>query len=270
MLDLLFPGMVDSLVDDVRRMSVGRYLWWLVVSAGVGLFLLWMGTSLLRQAGTLGATPHSKIRSAAQRFVTLQGQAACGPDGTVLAPLSKRPVCWWRYEILQRRSNGTTRIESVASDAVVLLDDGTGRCRLDLSNADVTLQRTRSWRTRSDLFRPQRISPDDVAMQRHFVDDQERDVAYAMSGLYYELREEVLLPGDPVFASGQFHTQASKGTQDEQHELRRSDGQPFVVSAGNGRESFHAHRSIGWTALILSLWAFGWTSFLLWAAHRGG
>lgn len=125
--------------------------WLLAAVAAIGTLLLMVRQ--LRRARLIEDIPTSRIRSAAQGTVELNGVAhACADDeeGPLLAPLSRTPCLWYRYTVERlERSRGGRRwqvVERGSSTRPFLLDDGTGRCRIEPARAEVTVLRKQQWR----------------------------------------------------------------------------------------------------------------------------
>jgi hypothetical protein len=107
------------------------------------LFGLYRFFVRLRRERLVADTPVMRIRSAAQGYVKVIGQAS--PDGptATTAPLTQRPCVWWSYEIAQRErdSRGTTRwstTDSQTSVELFVLSDGDGQCLVGPVKAEVT------------------------------------------------------------------------------------------------------------------------------------
>lgn len=86
--------------------------------------------------------PTSKIRSAAQGYVELEGNARLMDGPPIVAPLSGQHCVWYQYRIEERKSHGKNHnwvtVNSGISDDLFLLVDETGHCVVDPENAKVT------------------------------------------------------------------------------------------------------------------------------------
>ncbi len=93
--------------------------------------------------------PTSRIRSAPQGYVELEGISKIMDGPAIICPLSAARCAWWRYKIEKHRSNGRnsrwSTVESDCSDDLFLLDDGTGQCIIDPEGAQVIPTRKRTW-----------------------------------------------------------------------------------------------------------------------------
>jgi hypothetical protein len=123
----------------------------IAAAAGVGALLCLYGFfRRLRRDRLLADTPLVHIRSAAQGYVKIQGQAR--PAGTVptAAPLSSRPCVWWDYKIAeeQRDSRGRSEwrtIESATSVELFVLAEDDAQCLVGPVKAEVTPSRVNTW-----------------------------------------------------------------------------------------------------------------------------
>jgi hypothetical protein len=134
-------------------------------------FVAWMLS--LKRLLAIGSTPTSKIASAAQGYVELVGRAKVHPAGALRSRYSLLPCVWYQYTIEQRERDGKWhKIESGRSDDSFLLDDGSGLCLIDPENAEIV----------------------------------PRSTEVSMKGSDYRCKESLILPGDQVYAIGQFST----------------------------------------------------------------
>lgn len=96
-------------------------------------------------------TPIAHIRSAAQGYVHLEGQAGPPPEGSMTAPLSGLPCVWWDYKIEQRQSTAANNrdnwhvVDRATSVAPFSLSDGGGECLVGPVGADVTPTSHETW-----------------------------------------------------------------------------------------------------------------------------
>lgn len=158
-----------------------RAAWLVSLSLIAGISAIaWLAN--LRRYRAIADTPTSRIGSAAQGFVELSGIGKPLPDTTVLSPARHLPCLWYRYKAYERRGDDWTLVESGESDAEFLLDDGSGLCLLRPCDAEVT---------------------------------SDRKDTYTQDGIRHE--EEVLLPGERLYALGEF---VSRGGAREQFDSR--------------------------------------------------
>lgn len=106
-----------------------------------------------KRARLIEDTPTSRIRSAAQGYVEIAGNARLLPGTQNLAPLTQRPCVWWRYKVSKRTETGSGKnrrsqwqtVASGTSAVPFLLDDGTGECIVQPDGAEVIATESTSW-----------------------------------------------------------------------------------------------------------------------------
>jgi len=138
-------------------------------------------------------TPTSKIRSAAQGFVELEGIAA--QSNTVSpSPLTQRPCIWFEYRIERRTDSGKNQswrtISSNRHPGPIVVDDTTGICFVRLGNARVYGGLKNTWYGASSF--PSSLSVD-------------RRESFLQMG-NYRYTETIIAPGSPIYAMGHFST----------------------------------------------------------------
>lgn len=98
--------------------------------------------------------PLSKIRSAAQGYVKLQGVTELLDGDPIEAPLSLQTCVWFRYSIERREQSSGARgrtethwstVERGVSAHIFALRDGSGRCVIDPDDAIVTPSQQYTW-----------------------------------------------------------------------------------------------------------------------------
>jgi hypothetical protein len=109
-------------------------LWCFGVASGVGL-LAW-GASL-RRARAISNIATSRIASAAQGYVELQGRT--GFTDLIHSPYTRTPCIWYRYRVYERDHSGKEwrQVDSGTSTATFDLHDGSGHCTIDPDHAEV-------------------------------------------------------------------------------------------------------------------------------------
>jgi len=119
--------------------------------AGAGALLcLWGFFRRMRRDRLLADTPLVHIRSAAQGYVKLAGQARPATATATTAPLSGRPCVWWDFKVAeeQRDSRGRTEwrtVESATSVELFVLADEDASCLVGPVKAEVTPSRVNTW-----------------------------------------------------------------------------------------------------------------------------
>ena len=112
----------------------------------------------------LVSAPKESVRSAGDAYVRLVGQAKIVPGKSMISPFSKMSCCWYSYSIEEpRRSSKTTSmvvIESGISDGLFLLEDETGACLVDPTDAHIVTLHQQIWSGDSlDTHIPVKHSP---------------------------------------------------------------------------------------------------------------
>lgn len=211
--------MPDGLLTAVQGMG-GVQFWLLLAFAlvvtAVG-FKLWRDS--FRDARLMEDTPTSRIRSAAQGFVELVGTQDTAMDRRPRAPLTGREATWWSYSIekkeTHRDSNGNRQtrwrtVEKKTSPDLILLRDGTGEVVVNPAGAQVTAGHRERWygHSRHPAGGPGGGDGGGIAGV----------VDFLTSGRY-RYTEELMRPGDPLFALGHFETRTS--VPDSEERIRR-------------------------------------------------
>jgi hypothetical protein len=141
----------------------------LLLIAAVSLFA-WSGN--FRRWRAIIDTPTSRIESAAQGYVELQGMAAWQHPQPLMSELRGTHCCWYWFRIERKTSKDEWTIEQEGeSPEPFVLDDGSGKCILHPAEAEIQSSRRETWR--------------------------EDDRRYT---------ERLILPGDPLYAIGEFST----------------------------------------------------------------
>lgn len=187
--------MLAGLIDAILTASPARF--WSVLG-WLGLLTLWMfylGFRQLRYARLIEDTPTARIRSAAQGYVELEGQAVALPGEPIYAPLSGKLCVWYEYRIDYREigfQSGRQRqrwvsLERGGSEAIFGLEDDTGRCVVDPEGAQVHPAHVLTW----------------YGYERYPVHTPPGHSDFLGS---YRYTERLIEPGDPLYALGWLET----------------------------------------------------------------
>lgn len=160
-----------------------------------------------KRARLIEDVPTSTVRSAAQGYLELIGNADFLPDGKIISPLSGRSCVWYQYQVEKRERNNDGKreswktIEKVTSEHLFILEDDTGRCVIDPDFAEVTSYENQTWygNTRVPGFAPSTTG---------FLDSVNAD---------YRYKESWIEPAEMIYAIGQFET---AGTGEELPSLK--------------------------------------------------
>lgn len=144
----------------------------------------------LHQSRVIRDTPTSKIRSAHQGYVELEGVGRI-MDQEVVCPLTDTACLWWLYEVAEKRGSGKNSkwvtTEKAKSEEPFYLEDATGRCVVDPAGAEVIHALQREWYgSRPEAARTPEKS---VWLFKR-----------------YRFRERFLWRDQPLYALGQFRT----------------------------------------------------------------
>lgn len=175
-----------------------------LAACGFGLF---RGFVALLRKRMVEDVPTSRIRSAAQGYVELEGRCELMDGPAIIAPLSGLHCAWYQYAIQERRGSGKNRrwvtLESGTSDDLFLLIDDTGECVIDPDGARVTPRHRQKW------YGPNRDSRPRTTGSRWF-----------LLGGRFRFTESLLKPGEPLYALGLFETTGGAGGSDPQTLLK--------------------------------------------------
>lgn len=171
-----------------------------VVAAGC--FLL--SFRFLRKARLLEDTPTSRIRSAAQGYVELDGIGRLLDGPAIVGPLTGLPCLWWDYCIEEKvttghgknRSTHWRTIVSRCSECLFMLDDDTGTCVVDPDGATVITEQRDRWHGRTGRW----SGPPPKAGWRRW------------AGGRYRFTERRIARARPLFALGWFRTEGGAGS----------------------------------------------------------
>lgn len=160
------------LVLLVIGFQIGSRDAWLAVLGAVALisFFAWRGN--FRRHRLIGDTPTSRVASAAQGYVELQGTAQYAPGSRPLSKLTALPCVWYRY-VVERKDNDDKweRMDAGASGDTFLLRDESGDCVIDPDGGEIYTRHRQRWNRGN-----------------------------------YRYTEWALLPDDPLYAIGEFTT----------------------------------------------------------------
>ncbi len=182
-------------------MAGNQFKFWLLAAclAAGALWSFWYAFRAWARNRTIGDTPTSRVRSAAQGYVELSGHGMPAQDSAGKAPLTGLPCTWWRYKIEERgygRRSRWSTVQSATSDSPFVLDDGTGRCLIDPRGAEVFPGATDVWYGPTDW--PEMHIPNGSGVFGWLVDHVATDK--------YRYTEYRLQPREPLYAIGAFRS----------------------------------------------------------------
>ncbi len=179
----------------VRQMPTMEY--WMF--AGMALVLTVVGFvaafRYLHRSRLIQDTPTSKIRSAHQGYVELEGRADLLPGEPIHSELTGSPCTWYSFKVEeQRRSSRNNRwhtIRSGDSKALFLLRDETGQCIIDPDGALVTPSVKSVW----------------YGSSRDWPYGTPAPTTRSLLGGRYRFTEHRILQLDHLYALGRFRTE---------------------------------------------------------------
>lgn len=157
-------------------------------------------------------TPTSRIRSAAQGYVELDGIGRLMRGQPVRAPLTGTICTWYSFKIEEKDESGESSsgggrhsrwrtVRSGVSDDLFLLVDETGECVIDPDGAEVTPAISEVWYGNDPAW------SGSAPQRRRFG-----------VGSRYRFTERRMHPDDPLYAIGQFHSVGGSQELPDTHE----------------------------------------------------
>ena len=199
-------------MQEIANLGPGAFLFWSALLSLLSLAALYFSFYHLHRARLIEDTPTARIRSAPQGYVELIGEAAMMPGEPIISPLSATPCCWWRYRVERKHDKGWRTVRTEKSKGLFLIRDATGECILDPEDATVTPSERSVW------FGPNATptaGPDRGIGTTHSKFNRFGLLISVNTtfGGDYRYTEELILPGDPLYAIGLF---SSLGEMDRQ------------------------------------------------------
>jgi hypothetical protein len=126
--------------------------WWVLAAlcGAFALIALLLCLLRLRRDRFMADTPLVRIRSAAQGYVRIEGEAAAPPGEQLRSPLTGRACVWWDYRVeykeeTQRGATQWRTIEQATSVTPFVLTDSDGECLIGPVGADITPTSNDRW-----------------------------------------------------------------------------------------------------------------------------
>lgn len=196
------------MIEALRQAAVladPAAFWIACLGATVGAgFALRQGLKGFWRLRLVTDTPTAKVRSAPQGYVELIGRALPHRE-SIQAALTHLPCLWFRFKIEEQRGSGKNKhwvtVESGEADRPFLLDDGTGRCLVEPSGAELHCRAKDTW------YGSHRRAP---KRQGH---------GWLSLGGRFRLTEERIHDQDPIYLLGHFET-PRRGPEDKERLTR--------------------------------------------------
>ena len=126
--------------------QLGTRTGWLTSLGLMAAISLATWLSALKRLRAVRDTPTSKVESAAQGYVELNGRGAAFGDTPLYSKLKLRPCLWYRYKIERRDSEKDWKTEdSGESFDSFLLRDESGVCVIDPEQAEISTRHKECW-----------------------------------------------------------------------------------------------------------------------------
>ena len=204
-----------TITQQILHLSVAEFWLFFALAALLSAAALYFSFRYLSRARIIEDTPTARIRSAQQGYVELAGKVQPLQGQAVKAPLSDSVCCWYRYKIEKRGNKNWRTLESDTSKVAFLLRDDTGDCLIEPSGAEVTATEHNTWYG-SSRKPVTGTSPSKAAFRLGGFLNLDLSL-----GGRYRYSEELIRPGDQLYAIGAFSTW---GEMERQRERRQMAG----------------------------------------------
>lgn len=136
-LNQLFAGIYLFLGMVVLQHGPGRVARLCLLGATGVAIVAW--AAALRRRRAIANIATSRIGSAAQGYVEVQGRASVDSDNLILSPISHQPCIWYRYRSYEKSGSDKEwrEVDRGTSSATFEIVDATGVCRVDPDHAEV-------------------------------------------------------------------------------------------------------------------------------------
>lgn len=199
------PSGFELLVLDA---SSAKFFVCSLLTSAVGVSALFFAWINLVRKRVMEDMPTAKLRSAPQGYIELQGRAELMDGAPIYAPLSRELCTWYRFKVESKEresfnNSGDSKwrtIQSATSDDLFYLVDETGKCAVDPEGAKVTTTHKRTWYGRNR-------TPPKYIKEGLF----QRFSGLSQLGKNYRFTEEKIVPGDNLYALGNFTTHGGAG-----------------------------------------------------------
>lgn len=204
--------MLESIKQDIISANNFEMGFLLVILAVICALSLYGIFRYFHRSRIIDDTPTSKIRSAHQGFVELEGHGRLMQGTPIISPLSKKKCLWYDYKIEHIASQNhiafsrsDSRVGSVhweivdsgVSDNLFLLNDGTGICVIDPEGAVITPSFAKSW------YGDKQYPVSDVNSATGVLNLVSANLMHNKSYRYSEKRIDI---GDALYVLGGFKT----------------------------------------------------------------
>ena len=195
---------------SISTMPSSDFWLWAIGLTAMSIVAFYFAFNSLRKARIIEDVPTAKVRSAPQGYVELNGTTAYLEDEPVIAALTGRECCWYRFNIERKGNKNWRTVEKGVSSELFLIRDNTGDCIVDPEGAEVTSAERNVWYGRAR--HPGEIPPPDTARSQSktffgfhvdFHMETYNDFGF---GRRYRYTEERIHVDDMLYAIGRFKT----------------------------------------------------------------
>jgi hypothetical protein len=127
--------------------SSGSRTMWIVCLTLILITSIFAWISTWRRRRMIIDTPTSRIASAAQGYVELIGTGHSLDDTQLVSHLNGLPCLWYRWLVRERTGNNKwVTVDKGESERSFIINDGSGRCIIDLDGAEILTRHRDRWR----------------------------------------------------------------------------------------------------------------------------
>ncbi len=197
--------MFDGLIHWAKFVPAGHFWTLNVILLVVALVSFFYAYRFFYRKRLIEDIPTSKIVSAAQGYVELEGKCRLMDGPLIIAPLSGKGCTWYHYRIDAKSGLGKNQawvtVNSGVSEELFFLVDDTGECVIDPDGANVTPSVKQTWYSSTSthgLSANGGLAPSSMTSSH---------------GLFKKFRytEQRIHQGDPLYAIGLFHSIGGAG-----------------------------------------------------------
>lgn len=187
--------MISWIKFEIRDMPANEYLFLYGFMAVGFIVLMYYSAVTFKRFRFMSGTATSKIRSAAQGHVELNGLGELMQNDTILSPFSGRRCVWYHCTADKKKKSGKsttwTNISDEHSGHLFRLVDDTGECIIDPDHAHVIPETDVTWYGDSSDYRGQPPAKSSLL---------------SLNIGNYRFRERLIRPATELYAMGWFRT----------------------------------------------------------------
>jgi len=156
--EAIFAAQTATVLAGFHFAAAGAWIAVMVAVAALGLVGWKMAFARSRMIADL---PTSRVASAAQGYVELQGIAALHDGYRLFSKHGNAPCVWYRFVVDEKMGRNWRRIDDGASPDTFILRDRTGDCVIDPEGAEVLASNRRIWHSAPYRYTEWIIGPGD-------------------------------------------------------------------------------------------------------------